>query len=114
MALFHASSVERLDASLRAASSRADDATGPGIPGDPGRTVGAFLSVPGQPEGTLGGIVIGGEVTAGVIDERADPDARSRCARDALADVPPDGQPTPSRPARSATTARSPPRRSPG
>ena len=89
VALFHASSVERLDSSLRAASSRADDATGPGIPGDPGRTVGAFLSVPGQPEGTLGGIVIGGEVTAGVIDEGQIQTPVPGAAR-ALADVPPD------------------------
>lgn len=91
VALFHASSVERLDASLRSASSRADDATGPGIPGDPGRTVIAFLSVPGQPEGTLGGIVIDGEVTAGVIDDgQIQSPVPVPGVADALADVPPD------------------------
>jgi two-component system OmpR family sensor kinase len=89
VAVFHESSVARLDANLQAASSRADDATGPGIPGDPGRTVGAFLSVPGQPEGTLGGIVIGGEVTAAVIDDGEIQTLAPGAAQE-LADVPPD------------------------
>ncbi|WP_159603793.1 sensor histidine kinase, partial [Agromyces humi] len=89
VAVFHESSVARLDANLKAASSRADDATGPGIPGDPGRTVGAFLSVPGQPEGTLGGIVIGDEVTAAVIDDGQIQTLAPGAAQE-LADVPAD------------------------
>jgi two-component system OmpR family sensor kinase len=89
VAVFHESSVARLDANLQAATSRADDATGPGIPGDPGRTVGAFLSVPGQPDGTLGGIVIGGDVTAAVIDDGQIRTLAPGTAQE-LADVPPD------------------------
>ncbi|QAY72115.1 HAMP domain-containing histidine kinase [Agromyces protaetiae] len=78
--LFHASSVARLDASLRATASRADIATGPGIPSDPRATVRGFLGVPGQPDGTLGGIFIadqsdaayiaGGELVAADADAR--------------------------------------------
>ena len=92
VALFHASSVERLDSSLRAASTRADDATGPGAPGDPRGTVIGFLSIPGQPEGTLGGLVVGDDATAGVITDgqiQSPPPG----ATASLADVPPDRAP---------------------
>ncbi|WP_350347803.1 HAMP domain-containing sensor histidine kinase [Agromyces sp. G08B096] len=92
--LFHASSVERLDASLRAASSRATAAAGPGIPDDPRATVLEFLRIPGQPDGTLGGLVFGADATvvAGVIaqGEIAEP---GPAASAALAEVAPDREP---------------------
>lgn len=87
--LFHATSVARLDASLRAAASRADEATGPGVPNDPRATVISFLSVPGQPDGTLGGIFVGERSDAAYIDDgefvAAGPEATV-----ALAEVPAD------------------------
>lgn len=89
--LFHATSVARLDASLRAAAERADGATGPGIPSNPAATVRDFLSVPGQPDGTLGGIFVGEESDAAFIAEgRLLP--AGPAALDALAEVPTDRQ----------------------
>ncbi|MRG61692.1 HAMP domain-containing protein [Agromyces sp. CFH 90414] len=85
----HTASVARLDASLRAAAERADSATGSGIPTDPSATVREFLSVPGQPDGTLGGIFVGQLSDAAYIAEGellpAGPAALA-----ALADVPVD------------------------
>jgi len=85
--LFHATSVDRLDASLRATAERADGATGPGVPSNPALTVRDFLSVPGQPDGTLGGIFFGQQSDSAYISDgqlvAADPDVL-----DALADVP--------------------------
>jgi two-component system OmpR family sensor kinase len=90
--LFNATSVARLDASLAAASSRAGDATGPGFPSDPAATVRSFLGVPGQPEGTLGGLVIPGGSTAAYISEGQVLEA-GPAATAALAAVPADGSP---------------------
>ncbi|WP_395244327.1 ATP-binding protein [Agromyces sp. MMS24-K17] len=90
--LFHATSVSRLDATLRAATSRAGEATGPAAPNDPRATVITFLSIPGQPEGTLGGLVYAGEVTAAVIDDGQIVPA-PHAAGLALATVPPDSEP---------------------
>lgn len=90
--LFHASSVARLDASLRAASSRADTAAGPGFPTDPGATVRSFLGVPGQPEGTLGGLVYQAGSTAAYISDGQFVEA-GPVATAALAAVSPDGSP---------------------
>ncbi|WP_308798770.1 sensor histidine kinase [Agromyces silvae] len=90
--LFHASSVARLDASLRAASSRADTAAGTGFPADALATVQGFLGVPGQPEGTLGGLVRGAASTAAYIDDGQIIEA-GPAATAALAAVSPDGTP---------------------
>ncbi|WP_305004409.1 cell wall metabolism sensor histidine kinase WalK [Agromyces sp. LHK192] len=65
----HTSNVARLDAGLRAAAERADGATGPGIPNNPAATVRDFLSVPGQPDGTLGGIFVAQTSDAAYIDD---------------------------------------------
>ena len=51
VAVFHTTSVGRLDASLRETASRATDAAPPGFPSDPRSTVLEFLRVPGQPVG---------------------------------------------------------------
>ncbi|MFF2370832.1 sensor histidine kinase [Agromyces sp. NPDC058110] len=67
--LFHASSVERLDSSLRAAAERADGATGPNVPTNPGLAVREFLSVPGQPDGTLGAIFAGDQSDGAYISQ---------------------------------------------
>ena len=90
--LFHASSVARLDASLQAASSRADSAAGPVFPADALTTVRSFLSVPGQPEGTLGGLAQGGAATAAYIAEGQIIEA-GPAATAALAGVAADGAP---------------------
>jgi two-component system OmpR family sensor kinase len=90
--LFNATSVARLDASLRAASSRADDATEPGFPSDAGATVRSFLGVPGQPEGTLGGLAFADGATAAYISEGQVIEA-GPAATSALVQVPADGAP---------------------
>ncbi|QEO13977.1 HAMP domain-containing protein [Agromyces intestinalis] len=87
--LFHATSVERLDASLRAAAARADEATGPGIPANPRETVIGFLSVPGQPDGTVGAIFAGpASDSAYIADGQLLPAGPAATA--ALAEVPTD------------------------
>ncbi|KRC59449.1 hypothetical protein ASE14_16415 [Agromyces sp. Root81] len=92
--VFHSSSVERLDASLRATASRATEVAGPGVTGDPEASVDEFLRVPGQPEGTLGAIVLpDGRVFAKYIStlgQLPDPGAGATVP---LAEVLADGQP---------------------
>ena len=87
--LFHATSVERLDTSLRAAAERADGATGPGVPSNPAIAVREFLSVPGQPDGTLGAIFVGQESDAAYIADGRLVTA-SPAATAALGEVPAD------------------------
>ncbi|ANJ28676.1 hypothetical protein ATC03_03240 [Agromyces aureus] len=89
--LFHATSVDRLDASLRATAERADGATGPGVPSDPTATVREFLSVPGQPDGTLGAVFVGPQSDAAYITEGQLVTA-SPAALAALGTVPTDRQ----------------------
>ena len=91
--VFHTSSVERLDTSLRATASRATEAAPPGFPSDPRPRVLEFLSVPGQPVGTLGVLVAGDSVGGAYISESGEllqPDAT---AMEALTQVPADGEP---------------------
>ncbi len=92
--VFHTSSVDRLDASLRAASSRASEVAPPGRPVDPGASVAAFLGVPGQPAGTLGAIILDGTVVASryISAEGQVPEADPADSA-ALTTVPPDGDP---------------------
>lgn len=93
VAVFHTSSVERLDASLRSTSSRATEVALPGLPVDPDAAVVEFLRVPGQPAGTLGAVVLpDGSVVARYISmggELPDPGAGDTSA---IADVPSDGE----------------------
>ncbi len=91
--VFHSSSVERLDTSLRATASRATEATPPGFPTDPRASVIEFLRVPGQPVGTLGVLIADESVGGAYISESGEllqPDAT---AMEALTDVPADGEP---------------------
>ncbi|HZW41101.1 MAG TPA: HAMP domain-containing sensor histidine kinase [Agromyces sp.] len=93
--VFHSSSVERLDASLRATASRATDVAPPGFPADPLATVRGFLGVPGQPVGTLGGLVAGDTAVAAYISETGellDLDVDDPATK-ALTAVTPDGEP---------------------
>lgn len=93
VAVFHTTSVERLDSSLRETASRATDAAPPGFPSDPRSTVLEFLRVPGQPVGTLG-VLVAGESVAGVyISESGELIDAGTEATAALAAVPPDGDP---------------------
>lgn len=93
--VFHSTSVERLDASLRATASRANEVAPPGFPVDPSATVNEFLRVPGQPVGTLGGLAAGETAVAAYISETGellfldDADAATK----ALTAVSPDGEP---------------------
>lgn len=89
--VFHSSSVERLDASLRATASRATDVAPPGFPTDPRATVLEFLAVPGQPVGTLGGLVVSENSFGAYISETGELLESSAAATEALASVPPDG-----------------------
>ncbi|RXZ72425.1 sensor histidine kinase [Agromyces albus] len=91
--VFHTSSVERLDMSLRATASRATEAAPPGFPSDPRATVVEFLQVPGQPVGTLGVLVAGDTVSAAYISETGELLEPGGAAIAALASVPPDGEP---------------------
>lgn len=91
--LFHQSSVDRLDASLRAASERATDAGLGGFPVDPRAAVTQFLSVPGQPVGTLGGLVGPSDADALRIAENGDLVQAPPSAIAALTRVPLDGEP---------------------
>jgi two-component system, OmpR family, sensor kinase len=93
VAVFHSLSVERLDASLRDASSRAMEATGPGFPSDPRQSVLGFLSVPGQPVGTLGVLVAGDAASGAYISESGELIEADARATAALTRVPPDGEP---------------------
>ena len=93
--VFHSSSVERLDTSLRATASRATEVAPPGFPADPRATVLEFLRVPGQPVGTLGGLVAGDTAVAAYISETGELlelDADDPVTR-ALTEVAPDGEP---------------------
>ncbi len=93
VAVFHTSSVERLDSSLRSTSARATEVAQPGLPVDPDAAVQEFLRVPGQPAGTLGAIVLpDGGVVARYIStggELPDPGAGDTSA---IAGVPSDGE----------------------
>jgi len=92
--VFHSSSVERLDASLRATASRATEVTPPGSPTDPEASVDEFLRVPGQPEGTLGAIVLpDGRVFAKYISTLGQLPEPGEGATLPLAEVLADGQP---------------------
>ncbi|MDQ0574073.1 sensor histidine kinase [Agromyces albus] len=92
--VFHTSSVERLDASLGATSSRATDVARPGIPPDPSAAVEEFLRVPGQPAGTLGAIVLpDGAVVARYISTGGELPDPGEGDASMLADVPADGEP---------------------
>ncbi|WP_082590608.1 cell wall metabolism sensor histidine kinase WalK [Agromyces sp. Soil535] len=93
VAVFHSLSVERLDASLRDASSRATEATGPGFPSDPSQSVLGFLRVPGQPVGTLGVLVAGDTVIGAYISESGELIEADASATAALTRVPLDGEP---------------------
>lgn len=91
--VFHSSSVERLDASLRATASRAGEVAPPGVPDNPGATVEQFLRVPGQPVGTLGVLVAGDAAVGGYISETGELLPAGDDATAAMATVPPDGEP---------------------
>ncbi|MDQ0894775.1 sensor histidine kinase [Agromyces ramosus] len=91
--VFHSSSVERLDASLRATASRATEVAPPGFPTDPRETVLEFLRVPGQPVGTLGGLVAGDSAFGAYISETGELVESSAATTEALASVSPDGEP---------------------
>ena len=91
--VFHSSTVERLDTSLRATASRATDVAPPGFPADPRATVLEFLRVPGQPVGTLGVLVAGDSVVGGYISEDGELLEADAAATSALATVPADGEP---------------------
>lgn len=91
--VFHSSSVERLDTSLRATASRATEVAPPGFPSDPGAAVVEFLRVPGQPVGTLGVVIAGDLVGGRYISETGELLQPSADAMAALASVPPDGRP---------------------
>lgn len=90
--VFHSSSVERLDTSLRATASRATAVTPPGVPTDPRASVGEFLQVPGQPVGTLGVIVAGDAVGGAYISESGGLIPADATAMEALTKVPADGE----------------------
>ncbi|WP_022891534.1 sensor histidine kinase [Agromyces subbeticus] len=92
--VFHTSSVDRLDASLRAASTRALEVAAPGMSVDPAASVDEFLRVPGQPEGTLGALVLpDGRVFAKYISTGGELPEPGEGATLSLADVLADGQP---------------------
>lgn len=94
VAVFHSSSVDRLDASLRATASRATEVAQPGFQMDPEASVDEFLRVPGQPEGTLGAIVLpDGRVYAKYISTQGLLPDPGEGATLRLADVLADGQP---------------------
>ena len=95
VAVFHTTSVDRLDASLGQAISRANiaiEAQPPGFPGDPDAAPGLVLNIPGQEAGTLAALVQrDGTAHAGYITEGGRvldlPDEISSV----LGEVPPDG-----------------------
>ncbi|UIP57646.1 sensor histidine kinase [Agromyces marinus] len=91
--VFHSTSVERLDASLRAAAARAADVAPSGVPTDPRSTVLEFLSVPGQPVGTLGVLIAGDTTVGGYISELGELLEADRSALRALSSVPADSRP---------------------
>lgn len=91
--VFHSSSVDRLDATLRATASRANEVAPPGRPADPSLGVVEFLRVPGQPVGTLGAIIIEGTVVARYIGEGGELPEPDPADAEALTTVPPDGEP---------------------
>ena len=94
VAVFHSSSLDRLDTSLRAATIRAGQATPPGIPADPSAGVDEFLRVPGQPVGTLAALVApNGAIVARYISAGGDVPELDDAAAVALAAVPIDGEP---------------------
>ena len=97
VAVFHGSSVARLDANLDSASSRANVAIAgqpPGFPGDPDDAPGLVLNIPGQEAGTLAGLVAeDGTTRAGYITEGGRVLDLPPNIGDALAAVPVDGEP---------------------
>jgi two-component system, OmpR family, sensor kinase len=97
VAVFHGSSLARLDANLEQATSRANNAVGGDpreIPGDPDDDPGRLLDIPGQPAGTLAAFVQGdGTVQAGYIADRGRVLALPTPIGSALASVPVDGEP---------------------
>jgi len=97
VAVFHESSVARLDANLASASSRANVAIAgqpPGFPGDPDEAPGLVLNVPGQEAGTLAGLVADdGTTRAGYITEGGRVLDLPPTIADSLGAVPADGVP---------------------
>ncbi len=97
VAVFHTSSVGRLDASLGEAISRANIAIGgqpPGFPGDPDDAPGLVLNIPGQQAGTLAALVRAGEeVHAGYITEGGRVLDLPEEISSVLGEVPADGDP---------------------
>lgn len=97
VAVFHSSSVSRLDENLQATLARADLGIAgqtPGFPGDPAEAPGIFLDVPGQQAGTLAALVPNsGEPRAGYITERGRVLDLTAEQAHLLAAVPADGQP---------------------
>ena len=97
IAVFHGSSVARLDANLDSASSRANVAIAgqpPGFPGDPDDAPGLVLNIPGQEAGTLAGLVgEDGTTRAGYITEGGRVLDLPPNVGDVLAAVPVDGEP---------------------
>ena len=93
VAIFHGSSVERLDSSLRATTSRADRVEVPGLPSDPSVATEEFLRVPGQPVGTLAALVTDATVWARYISAGGEVPELDAAATRALSEVPLDGRP---------------------
>ena len=97
VAVFHSSSVARLDADLDEATSRANVAIAaqpPGYPGDPSAAPGLFLNVPGQEAGTLAALVqADGTARAGYIADGGRVLDLPQPFAEALAAVPVDGEP---------------------
>ncbi|WP_248305701.1 HAMP domain-containing sensor histidine kinase [Agromyces sp. H66] len=93
VAIFHGSSVERLDASLRATTTRADQVDVPALPPDPSVRAEEFLRVPGQPVGTLAAFVSDTTVFARYISAGGEVPELDVAATRALTEVPLDGRP---------------------
>ncbi|AWB94627.1 two-component sensor histidine kinase [Agromyces badenianii] len=95
IAVFHTSSVERLDVSLRSAADRAtlaqEQSEAQGLPTDPAAVPDLFLRVPGQPAGTLAAIITPDDrVFASYIGASGAVPRLDAKARAALAEVPRD------------------------
>ncbi|UOQ90352.1 HAMP domain-containing histidine kinase [Agromyces endophyticus] len=97
VAVFHSSSVARLDANLDSAISRANVAIAgqpPGFPGNPDEAPSLVLNVPGQEAGTLAALVPDdGEPRAGYITEEGRVLDLPQHLAQKLAAVPADGEP---------------------
>ncbi|MFF2274341.1 sensor histidine kinase [Agromyces sp. NPDC058126] len=97
VAVFHSSSVARLDANLDSTISRANLAISgqpPGFPGDPSAAPSLVLNIPGQEAGTLAALVpADGETRAGYITEGGRVLDLPAELADVLAHVPTDGEP---------------------